>query len=46
VAEAVVVEQVEGGRDNLVLEEIQRGYLLGDTVLRPARVKVGKTSRG
>ncbi|MGH9868172.1 MAG: nucleotide exchange factor GrpE [Candidatus Polarisedimenticolia bacterium] len=44
VAEAVVVEQVDGGRDNLVLEEIQRGYLLGDTVLRPARVKVGKSS--
>jgi len=43
VAEAVVVEPVDAGRDNLVLEEIQRGYLLGDTVLRPARVKVGKS---
>jgi len=43
-AEAVLIEHVESARDNLVLEELQRGYLLRDTVLRPARVKVGKAS--
>jgi molecular chaperone GrpE len=43
-AEAVMVEPVERERDNLVLEELQRGYLLGEAVLRPARVKVGKDS--
>ena len=42
-AEAVVVEPVEPERDNLVLEELQRGYKLGETILRPARVRVGKT---
>lgn len=44
VAEAMVVETVERERDNLVLEELQRGYLMGEVVLRPARVKVGKES--
>jgi len=46
VAEAVIVEAVGPGRENLVLEELQRGYRYGMGVLRPARVKVGKTSRG
>jgi molecular chaperone GrpE len=44
VAEAVLIEPVDGDRDNLVLEELQRGYLLRESVLRPARVKVGKAS--
>jgi molecular chaperone GrpE len=44
VAEAVLTVAVEPDRDNLVVEEIQRGYLCGETVLRPARVKVGKAS--
>jgi molecular chaperone GrpE len=43
VAEAVMVEPVDDGRDNLVLEELQRGYLLREGVLRPARVKVGRS---
>lgn len=30
------------GEDNKVLEEIRTGYMLGDKVLRPAQVKVGK----
>lgn len=46
VAEAVLVEPVEPDRDGVVLEELQRGYRLGETVLRPARVKVGKASAG
>jgi len=44
VAEAVVVEPVEAARDNLVIEELQRGYRLGDVILRPARVKVGRAA--
>ena len=42
VAEAVVVDKVESGRDNLVTEELQRGYRYGSIVLRHARVKVGR----
>lgn len=42
VAEAVITEPVDPSRDNLVVEEIQRGYRYGETVLRHARVKVGK----
>ncbi len=41
-AEAVAVEPVGPERDNLVLEDLQRGYRYGETILRPARVKVGK----
>ena len=41
-AEAVGLEQVDAAQDNLVLAEIRRGYRLGERVLRPARVKVGK----
>jgi len=42
VAEAVAIEQGDPSRDGVVLEEFQRGYRLGETVLRPAKVKVGK----
>ena len=42
VAEAVVMVPVEAERDNLVVEEIDRGYRYGETILRHARVKVGK----
>lgn len=41
-AEAVALEPVDPARDGVVLEEFQRGYRLGDTILRPAKVKVGK----
>jgi len=44
VAEAVVVERVEPERDNLVVDEVQRGYRHGEKILRPARVKVGKAT--
>ena len=30
------------GEDGVCIEEIQKGYKLGDRLLRPARVKVGK----
>ncbi len=45
--EAVVVEEVEEEeRDGLVLEELQKGYLFKESLLRPSRVKVGKLSDG
>ncbi len=39
------VAQVESadGRDNVVVEEVQRGYLLEGRLLRPSLVKVSKT---
>lgn len=36
------MEMAEGDESGVVLEEIQKGYLLGDKVLRPAKVKVAK----
>lgn len=41
------VQQVEGcdGRENVVVEVVQRGYLLDHRVLRPAMVKVSKVSK-
>ena len=43
VAEAVAaVETPDPGRDNLVLDESARGYMLGAKLLRPARVTVAR----
>jgi len=42
-AEAVAVETTaDAGQDNLVLAETAKGYVLGGTLLRPARVKVAR----
>jgi len=42
-AEAIVVEPTEdANRDNEVLEELQQGYMLKGTLLRPARVRVAR----
>jgi molecular chaperone GrpE len=38
--EAVVHEPTDAHPDNTVIEELQRGYRLGDRVLRPSLVKV------
>jgi molecular chaperone GrpE len=40
VHEAVVTETVQGKEDGEILAEIQKGYMMGDDLLRPARVKV------
>jgi molecular chaperone GrpE len=32
----------DAGRDGLVVEEVQRGYRLGEQLLRPAMVRVGR----
>jgi molecular chaperone GrpE len=41
--QAVTTEIVEGARDGEVLEELRRGYMIGERLLRPAMVKVART---
>lgn len=40
--EAMLYEPAEGASEGQILDELQRGYMLQDRVLRPARVKVAK----
>ncbi len=40
--EILAIEEKEGAEDNIVLEELQKGYYLGDKVLRTAKVKLAK----
>ena len=40
--QAVVSEEVKGTPSNMVLEVLQKGYMLKDKVIRPAMVKVSK----
>ncbi len=40
--DAMLVEQDNSKKDNLVLEELQKGYMLNGTVLRHAKVKINK----
>jgi molecular chaperone GrpE len=40
--EAVTHEEVEGYEEGEVIGEVQKGYVLGDRVLRPALVRVAK----
>lgn len=42
--EAVAHEPSAGHREGQVMQELQRGYLLGERLLRPAMVKVAKAS--
>jgi molecular chaperone GrpE len=42
--EAVETVEVEPGNDGKVVAEYARGYRIGDRLLRPARVKVGRYS--
>ena len=42
--EAVDTEETGGEMDGRVIEEYSRGFRMGDRLLRPARVKVGRTS--
>ena len=41
--EAITVEPTDEHEENTIIEEFQRGYRLGDRLLRPARVKVAGT---
>jgi len=37
------VEQIKSkGKEEIVVEEIQKGYILNDRVLRPTKVKISK----
>jgi molecular chaperone GrpE len=40
--EAITYEEVEGYEDGQIIEEVQKGYMLGDKVLRPSIVRVAK----
>jgi len=40
VHEAIATESVDGKHEGEILQEIQKGYMIGDELLRPARVKV------
>jgi len=42
--QAVIHEASDRHREGEVMEELQRGYMLGDRLLRPAMVKVAKSS--
>lgn len=39
---AVMVEEAEGKESGVVIDVMQKGYIIGDTVLRPAMVKVSQ----
>jgi molecular chaperone GrpE len=41
-AEAIGTQEAHGVKDDTVLEEVQRGYTIGDELLRPAKVIVAK----
>ncbi len=41
--QAVTVEAADGHADGEILEELRRGYLIGDRLLRAAMVKVART---
>lgn len=46
VAEAIdVVAVADAAQDGAVIQEVRAGYRIGDRVLRPARVRVGKLAR-
>ena len=42
--QAVIHEASDDHREGEVMQELQRGYMLGDRLLRPAMVKVAKNS--
>jgi molecular chaperone GrpE len=42
--EAVDTEETDPEMDGIVVEEYSRGFRIGDRLLRPARVKVGRSS--
>jgi molecular chaperone GrpE len=37
-----IIEVTEPGSDGMVMDEVLRGYRMGDQLLRPARVRVGQ----
>lgn len=43
--EAALYEEVDGYEDGAILGEVQRGYMLGDRVIRPALVRVARAKK-
>ena len=41
--EAVTTEPSDKHKENTIIEEFQRGYRIGDKLLRPAKVKVASS---
>ncbi len=41
-----VLLQEDSEKDGIVLEELQKGYVLGDAVIRHSKVKVGRKGEG
>ncbi len=39
---AVMTDNIEGVKKSMITEEVQKGYLRGEKLVRPARVKVNK----
>ena len=44
--EAMMVEEDSSLENNIVIEEFERGFKIGDRILRPAKVKVNRRSDG
>ncbi|MCL4557953.1 MAG: nucleotide exchange factor GrpE [Deltaproteobacteria bacterium] len=42
--EGLGVEEADGYEDNIIIKEIEKGYIYNDRLLRPAKVIVGKKS--
>ncbi len=40
--QAMLIEKVEGVEPNIVVEELQKGYMIKDRILRPSLVKVSE----
>jgi molecular chaperone GrpE len=43
VHEAITIEETSEHQENTVIEEFERGYKMGDRLLRPAKVKVASS---
>jgi molecular chaperone GrpE len=43
--EVLMQEETAGLEDGIVMEEFQKGYRLGEKVIRTAKVKVAKASK-
>ncbi len=44
--EAMMVEEDSNLENNIIIEEFERGFKIGDRILRPAKVKVNRRTDG
>jgi len=40
---AEAIEMIEGEKDDIVVDIVRKGYMMGETILRPAQVRVSST---